>query len=85
MNALDVLTTNIGLRLGALEANPLTGGLIYRYGEGTAYGVKLLVALVSVILILKLRKLFLLRWATLLVAVFVVSNAAIMLYTIYSS
>jgi len=85
VNALDVLTTNIGFRLGDLEANPLTAGLIARYGQGAAYSVKLLVALVSVILLFKLRKLLLLRWATLVVAAVTVSNVAILLYTLHSS
>ena len=44
LQSLDVLTTALGLRNGAVEANPLAAGLLAGHGELALYGAKLLVA-----------------------------------------
>ena len=81
LNAFDVLTTIVGLRLGALEANPLTAGLIASTGEVATYTVKLLVALVVVGLLCKLGRRLLLKWVNMVMAVIIVSNVAILAYS----
>lgn len=81
LNALDVLTTYIGLRLGGLEANPIVAGLMARSGELATYGLKLLIALMVVTLLYKLKMQPLLKWATIGMAAIIVSNIAVLTYS----
>lgn len=81
LNALDALTTTVGLRLGALEGNPLTAGLIASTGEVATYTVKLLVALVVVGLLCKLGRRPLFKWVNMVMAVIIISNVAILTHS----
>jgi hypothetical protein len=40
---LDIVTTNLGLRLGVVEGNPLMARLFNLYGEAGGYALKLLI------------------------------------------
>ena len=81
LNAFDVLTTIVGLRLGALEGNPLTAGLIASTDEVATYTVKLLVALVVVGLLCKLGRRPLFKWVNMVMAVIIISNVAILAHS----
>ena len=47
LNASDIVTTHLAMRLGALEANPIVAGLIGTAGETTTYSLRLLIVLVA--------------------------------------
>lgn len=79
LNAFDVLTTFVGLRLGAIEANPIAAGLIASSGEVAAYSLKLLFALVAVALLCKLGRQPLVKWANMVLAAVVVFNVGILI------
>lgn len=81
LNALDVLTTHIGLHFGALEANPIVAGLVARSGEIATYGLKLLFALVVVTLLYKLERQPVFKWANVVMSVIIASNIAVLAYT----
>ena len=77
LNALDVLTTHIGLQMGAVEANPVVSGLMGGLGESSAYLIKLSVVLIAALLIWKFGKLGALKWLNLAMAGIVTSNLII--------
>lgn len=54
LNILDILTTHIGLKTGASEANPIMSGLISELGEAFTYCIKLTIVLVAALVIFKL-------------------------------
>ncbi len=79
LNALDVLTTHIGLQMGAVEANPVVSGLMGGLGESAAYMIKLTVVLAAALLIWKVGKVGALKWLNLAMAGIVASNLMILL------
>ncbi len=80
LNALDILTTHVGLRLGALEANPMLAGLIGVMGEAATFTVKMFVVVIAAALLCKLRRTAALKWLNLAMAAIVVSNFAVLTY-----
>lgn len=81
LNALDVLTTHIGLQMGAVEANPLVAGLMGGVGEATTYAIKISVVLVAALFLCKLGKPLALKWLNLGMATIVISNLAVFAYS----
>ncbi|MEE8471330.1 MAG: DUF5658 family protein [Dehalococcoidia bacterium] len=77
LNALDVLTTYIGLQLGAVEANPLVSGLMGGVGEAATYVIKISVVLAAALLLCKLGKPLALKWLNLGMAAIVTSNLVV--------
>ena len=55
LQALDVLSTHLGLAAGAQEVNLLPAWLLHTYGEAALYAVKLLAVLVMAGLVWRLR------------------------------
>ncbi len=78
LNALDVLTTHIGLQMGAVEANPAVAGLMGGVGEGATYLVKMSVVLAAALLLARLGRPQALKWLNLGMAGIVVSNLFIL-------
>ena len=81
LNALDVLTTHIGLQMGAVEANPMVAGLMGGVGETATYCIKLSVVLAAAVLLCKLGKPLALKWLNVGMAGVVISNLAVFLYS----
>lgn len=81
LNILDVLTTHVGLQLGALEGNPIMAGLIGGVGEAATYAIKLSVVLAVALLICSMGKLQALKWLNLVMGATVVSNLAVFAYS----
>jgi len=77
-NVLDVATTHLALRLGALEANPVMAGFIRVTGETTTYSLKLLIVAVAAALFYKVGWQLLLRPLNMLMAMVLLSNSAVM-------
>ena len=80
LSALDVLTTHLGLRLGAVEANPIMGGLITGLGEFATYGLKLFFALVVAALVHGISRPHLFKWLNLTMGLVIFSNIAVLAY-----
>ena len=78
LNALDILTTDVGLQLGAVEGNPIMGRLIAEAGEAGAYSVKLLLGLGVVALFYKTRRLWLFKFVNLGMGLVIVSNIVVL-------
>ncbi len=81
-NVLDVATTHLSLRLGALEANPVMAGFIRVTGETTTYSVKLLIVAVAAALFYKVGWQLLLRPLNMLMAMVLLSNSAVMVISL---
>ncbi len=77
-NVLDVATTHLSLRLGALEANPVMAGFIRTTGETTTYSLKLLIVVVAAVLFYKMGWQLLLRPLNMLMAMVLLSNSVVM-------
>lgn len=77
-NVLDVATTHLSLRLGALEANPVIAGFIRTTGETATYSLKLLIVAVAAALFYKVGWQLLLRPLNMLMAMVLLSNSAVM-------
>ncbi|MEE8374491.1 MAG: DUF5658 family protein [Dehalococcoidia bacterium] len=77
LQALDVLTTHIGLQMGAVEANPVVAGLMGGVGEAATYAIKMSVVLTAALVLCKLGKPQALKWLNLGMAGVVVSNLVI--------
>jgi cytochrome bd-type quinol oxidase subunit 2 len=67
-SVLDVVTTTIGLRLGATEQNPLMAGLMQTWSEPVAYIFKALVVTYMVSLVLNARRRHRRIWPMMLVS-----------------
>ena len=80
LTAMDVLTTYVGLRLGAVEANPLVSGLMSEVGETATYAIKVSVILAAALLFWKQGKPLALKWLNLGIAAVVISNLAIFIF-----
>ena len=78
LNVLDVLTTHIGLQMGAVEANPVVAGLMGGFGEGATYLVKISIVLAAALLLARLGRPQALKWLNLGMAGIVVSNLFIL-------
>jgi hypothetical protein len=77
-NVLDVATTHLSLRLGALKANPVMAGFIRTTGETTTYSLKLLIVVVAAVLFYKMGWQLLLRPLNMLMAMVLLSNSVVM-------
>ena len=77
LNALDVTTTHVAMRLGALEANPIVAGLMSTAGEAATYSLKLLVVVAATVVFYKTGWQLLLRPLSVLIALVIISNLAI--------
>ena len=77
-NVLDVATTHLSLRLGALEANPVMAGFIRTTGETATYSLKLLIVAVAAALFYKVGWQLLLRPLNMLMAMVLLSNSVVM-------
>ena len=77
LNSLDVTTTHLAMRLGALEVNPIVAGLMGAAGEAATYSLRLLVVLAASALLCKIRWQLLLRPLNVLMAMVIGSNLAI--------
>jgi hypothetical protein len=78
LNVLDVMTTHIGLQMGAVEANPVVAGLMGGFGEGATYLVKVSVVLAAALLLARIGRPQALKWLNLGMAGIVVSNLFIL-------
>ena len=79
-NGLDVLTTHLALRMGAVEANPIASGLNAAVGEAGGYGLKLFLAVVVALLVYRTGKVVLFKWLNLGMGVIVLFNFAVLAY-----
>jgi len=77
LNVLDIITTHIGLKLGASEANPLMSILIGELGEASTYCIKLLVVTIAALLIFRTGKHIILSLLCLGMTAVVLSNVII--------
>jgi hypothetical protein len=82
-NVLDVATTHLSLRLGALEANPVMAGFIRTTGEATTYSVKLLIIVVAAALFYKVGWQLLLRPLNMLMAMVLLANSAVIAISLW--
>ncbi|MHB9091695.1 MAG: DUF5658 family protein [Chloroflexota bacterium] len=83
LQGLDVLTTFVGLRRGAYEANLLPGWLIQHYGEASMYLFKVLLVLGVLFVVVCLQRPFPRVWlAVRVVNVMMVLVLAVNLMTI---
>ena len=78
LQSLDVLTTHVGLQMGAVEANPVVAGLMGGIGEAAAYAIKMTVVLAAALVLCKLGKPQALKWLNLGMAGVVISNLFIL-------
>ena len=78
LNALDALTTHVGLQMGAVEANPLVAGLMGGLGEVATYAVKAAVVLAAALVLRRLGKPLALKWLNVAMAGIVLSNLVIL-------
>ncbi len=76
-NVLDVATTHLSLRLGALEANSVVTGFIRTTGETATYRVKLLIVVVAAALFYKAGWQLLLRPPNMLMTMVLLSNSVV--------
>lgn len=77
LNALDVTTTHLAMRLGALEANPIVAGLMGTTGEAATYSLRLLVVVAATAVLYNMRWQLLLRPLSVLMALVIISNLAV--------
>lgn len=77
LNALDVTTTHVAMRLDALEANPIVAGLMGTAGEAATYSLRLLIVLAATVVLYKMRWHLLLRPLGVLMAMVITSNPAV--------
>jgi hypothetical protein len=82
-NVLDVATTHLSLRLGAVEANPMMAGFIRITGEATTYSVKLLIIAVAAVLFYKVGWQLLLRPLNMLMAMVLLANSAVIAISLW--
>ena len=79
-NGLDVLTTHVALRVGAVEANPILGELNSKVGEAAGYALKLLLAVVVAVLLYRTGRAFLFKWLNTGLGLVVLFNIAVLAY-----
>jgi hypothetical protein len=77
LNALDMTTTHLAIRLGALEANPIAAGPMGTVGEAATYSLSLLIVLAATTVLYNMRWQLLLRPFSVLMALVVISNLAV--------
>ena len=83
LSVLDILTTHVGLQVGAIEGNPIFNSLAGALGETPGYGLKLFTALIVAVSLYKMRMILLLRAASLALGVIIISNIVILTYSFY--
>ncbi len=81
LNALDVTTTHLAMRLGALEANPIVAGLMGTAGEAATYSLRLLIVLAATVVFYKIGWQLLLRPLSVLMALVITANLAVVAST----
>ncbi len=79
-NGLDSLTTYIALRVGAMEANPVMGGISGAVGEIPGYALKLAFAAAVAILLYRTRKVRLFKWLNLGMGAIVLFNVGVVTF-----
>lgn len=77
LNVLDLVTTQLGLGVGAVEANPVTSWLIGSSGEVITYCLRLTMAAAAALCCYRLGHLVALKWASVLLGAVVISNIAV--------
>lgn len=79
-NGIDSITTYFALRVGAVEANPVMGGIGGIVGEVPSYAVKLAIAGLVVVLLYRTRKVRLFKYLNLGMGAIVIFNLGVLTF-----